>query len=123
MKSITVKHENHISVYISGMVSQINEDGEWEEVAQTDEEMEQHCYRSLIDSVKKEEFEKYMISLLSNYLSNRQMEGWTNIHIRLDYSNHSRVCEMNIANDKNLQFVPMDIDINLSENKKNNEAK
>jgi hypothetical protein len=105
MKSIVVKTEDSISLFSSGWKSKMNKDGEWENITETDEEMEQSCYRSLMESVKRKEFEKYLISLLSNYLGEQQMEKWTNIRIRVDYSTPNKGCEMNIGNDKNIQWT------------------
>jgi hypothetical protein len=110
MKSIVVKDNDSISIFTSGHISQMNEDGQWEDVTQTEDEMEQSCYRSLKEDVKRKEFEKYLISLISNYLTEQQMKDWTNIQIRVDYSTPNKGCKMNIGNDKNIQWIPMDVD-------------
>ena len=107
MKSIVVKNENSVACYTSGCKHQQNDKGEWEEIKETDEQMEQSCYQSLIRDVKQNEFEKYLISVLSNY-DERMMKDWTNIQIKLSYSTQ-RHCEMNIGNDKNIQWQKMEL--------------
>lgn len=96
MKSIIVKTENGVACYMSPIRFSINEDNTRTKIEQTDEEELQYCYQSLIDDVKRKEFDKSMKLLILSYLGWEE-EKCENIKIVVDGIKNCRHCEMNIS--------------------------
>lgn len=103
MKSIVIKTKNGASCYMSPFISRMNDDGEWEEVIQTDEEQEQECYRSLIEDVQQKEFNKNIVAVLKAYLGEEKIKDWTFIQIKFEFSTE-RQLELGISNHENIQW-------------------
>jgi hypothetical protein len=77
------------------------ETGEKTKVELTEEQEIQHCYQSLIDDVRREEFDKSLISLIKNYMG--EIDEWTNIKIEVSFSN-TRQLMLNTGNPDNIQW-------------------
>ncbi len=108
MKSIVVKLKNGcVACFSSGVWRQVNKDGTNIPIEKTDEENEQACYQSLIDHVKREEFEKNIKYILNNYRE-ENMDNIKNIQIKIEYRTGG-FCEMNISNWNDSDLIPMDI--------------
>jgi len=105
MKSIIVKTKNGVASYSSGWKTGYREDGTPYTIEETDEEMWQSVYQSLISDIKRKEFDKNLIAILKNYEEHR-MDNWKNIQIKItgDWS-----CEMNISNPENMDWQKMEL--------------
>lgn len=86
----------------SPIVHKTSGDGSWVKIKQTEEEQEQSCYKSLMESVRREEFDKNIAALLKNYIGD--MDDWSNIHIKITFHEKDRSCEMNIGGRPDLKY-------------------
>jgi hypothetical protein len=94
MKSLIIKRDNGCKFYNSGWI----QDQDGNTIPQTEEQEEQRLYVILIEDVRRQEFDKNLISLIQNFNGADSMKDWSNIQIVISYSNEHH-CEMNIGND------------------------
>ena len=108
MKSIRViQKDGGVKSYTSGSKFICNEDGTHTKVQETDEEMEQTCYNSLIEDIRQQEFHKAIVSALTNYMGDR-MTDYKNVNIKVT---GKWTTEYNIQNPDRMfeDMFPMDI--------------
>lgn len=91
---MVVKRDGKESYYCAPIVSHRDESGKWVHRCLEGQELEQANYQSLIDDIRREEFEKAMKSLILGY-KNWDEKEVDNIKIVITGSKGH--CEMNIG--------------------------
>ena len=85
--------------------------GKWEVVELTDDEKLQHCLGRLISITREEEFEKNLISLVSNYFSD--IDDWSTIKLELSFPSGRSIIH-NLRNPDIVRYVGLDGEIKQS---------
>jgi hypothetical protein len=85
--SVFFKTKNGSKMYLPPFVYTTDENGEQKTVELSEEEKMQRCYEALVDDFRRCDFDKNIVSLISNFES---IEGWEKIEVKIDLGNGNR---------------------------------